>query len=144
MIRVGVTGTRQGATEPQLATVGQILAEVSDYQRELHHGGCIGVDEQVAILAMNDGYATVEHPPLNPEFASRRINSYTILPPKNYLVRNRAIVHAVDRMLVVPRRRGTIGGGTGYTFRYARDLGVPALIVWPDGEMTLYDGRNQT
>lgn len=95
MIKIGVTGTREGATENQLAairsflqTTRSILTEVP----ELHHGDCCGVDGQVAAIAKELGYVIVCHPPIKDDMRG-------FFESDIYIVNHSVIFHVIERSL---------------------------------------------
>ena len=103
----------------------------------LHHGDCIGVDVQTAKIAEFMGVKTVCHPPSNPAARARHAST-VILPEKEYLVRNRDIVEAVDHMIVVPfEKEEILRSGTWMTYRYAKKRDVGRTIIFPDGTLRI-------
>lgn len=50
MIKIGVTGSRNGMSDEQMKKFIDILSEIGEVV-ELHHGDCVGVDVQAAIIA---------------------------------------------------------------------------------------------
>ena len=137
---VGFTGTRTGLTEPQLKALRQWLE--SHPPTEVHHGNCVGADEQFA-------KAVVDMAPLNAElpyevahpttFTKLQIRNgwadeyRTPLPP---LERNKKIVAAVDVLVAGPSGPETLRSGTWATVRACRKAGKPVVIVWPNGTIT--------
>ena len=58
----------------------------------------------------------------------------TSATPAPYLDRNRAIVDACDILYATPESMAEESrGGMWHTVRYARRVGKPVVIVWPDG-----------
>jgi hypothetical protein len=137
-MRIGVTGTREGATEYQLKTVRNFLATMAYEVRndggvlELHHGDCIGVDEQVASIAKELGIRTVCHPPISDVQRAHHASDEWRLP-KGYLERDRAIVDETECLIVVPlQMEWQPKGGTWYTHDYAKKIDKPITVVWPE------------
>jgi hypothetical protein len=128
-MKVGVTGTREGATEYQLSELRKVLAELKG--TEFHHGDCAGVDAQAASIAQELGYRIVCHPPASNEL--RAFVPYDeCREPAGYLKRDRAIVEACDVLLVVPlHMEWQPRGGTWYTCDHAKKTGKPYSIIWP-------------
>lgn len=133
--RVGVTGTREGATAAQLARLLSTLWLLRDRRgaKYLHHGDCLGVDQQAAEMARELGYTIVGHPPkinvLRAFFPSDEERE-----PDEYLPRDRKIADEVDLLIglpadVHPRPRS----GTWYTIKYAREIGRTVAIIQPNG-----------
>jgi hypothetical protein len=128
-MKVGVTGTREGATEYQLYELRRILQELKG--TEFHHGDCKGVDEQAAAIAKELGYKIVCHPP-EKNYLRAYFPYDEAREPAGYLKRDRAIVDSVDILLVVPlHEEWQSKGGTWYTHDYAKKLGRVYNIIWP-------------
>lgn len=128
-MKVGVTGTREGATGYQLAELRKVLAELKG--TEFHHGDCEGVDAQAAQVARELGYKIVCHPPQS-EVLRAFVPADEYRLPAGYLKRDRAIVDECDILLVVPlheERQPT--GGTWYTHDYAVKTNKPYNVIWP-------------
>ena len=129
-MKIGVTGTREGATEYQLNELRSVLTELKG--TEFHHGDCNGVDEQAAAIAKELGYKIVCHPP-----ASDYLRAYFAYDetrePAGYLKRDRAIVNECDILLVVPlQMEWQSKGGTWYTHDYAVKTNKPYSVIWPE------------
>lgn len=132
-MKIGVTGTREGASIDQIDQVTEFLQLHRAEGRELHHGDCRGVDVEVAEIARALGYRIVCHPPLSNEqqgfFGGDEINK-----PAGYLQRDRAIVDATELLIVVPlQTTWQPKGGTWYTASYAKKKTKPYIIFYPDG-----------
>lgn len=128
-MRVGITGTREGATEYQLNELRSILESLKG--DEFHHGDCLGVDVQAAAIARELGYKIVCHPPKSTE-QQGHFGGDEMREPAGYLQRDRAIVDACDVLLVVPKQmEWQPKGGTWYTHDYAKKVFKPHHIIWP-------------
>lgn len=126
---VGVTGTREGATEYQLAELRKVLADLKG--AEFHHGDCNGVDVQAAAIARELGYKIVCYPPKSTE-EQGFFGGDVVHAPAGYLERDRAIVDACDVLLVCPKQmEWQPKGGTWYTHDYAKKIGKPTTIIFP-------------
>lgn len=101
---------------------------------ELHHGDCIGADDQFEGLAANvmPTATTHSHPPTESAYRAR-CQSNVIHEPLEYLERNRAIVDATDALVAAPKGPEELRSGTWSTVRYARKQAKPIAIVFPDG-----------
>jgi hypothetical protein len=134
-IKLGVTGTREGMNETQRAHLSQFLTEHRHTISELHHGDCAGVDAEVATLVTEMGIRTVCHPPRSDHLrAFHASNEYR--EPKGYLARDRQIVEDSDLLLVVPLQdTPQQRGGTWYTYSYAKQVGRPFIVFYPDGRI---------
>lgn len=136
MTDIGITGTREGATPQQLISLTAIfglLSEVADDIIRLHHGDCIGVDEQACELALEAGFLLHCHPPTNPKLRAR-IRSDKESPPRHYLIRNEDIVNYSDVLIALPKgNEEELRSGTWSTIRYAKRVEQPFIIIFPDG-----------
>jgi len=142
-MKVGVTGTREGATEYQLAELRTVLSGLDS--GEFHHGDCKGVDEQAATIAKELGYKIVCHPPSSdylqahfPYDECREPAGYLkrdrdiVHAPAGYLERDRAIVDACDVLIVVPKQMTwQPKGGTWYTHDYAVKTNKKIILIRP-------------
>jgi hypothetical protein len=111
VLKLGFTGTRAGLTAAQAARLRELVAGAT----EVHHGDCVGADEQFHRIAIAAG----------------------VLPPQPYLKRNQAIVRSTDYLVGCPKEatepRPGRGQGTWSTIRFARRLGRRTEVVWPTG-----------
>ena len=131
-MKLGVTGTRFGLTDPQASAVEEVLRALPA-PTEFRHGGCRGVDVQVARL-IRELFPTCRiicHPgPIGDEWQDLSGVDNEARPPRTYFARNRAIVDAVEHLLVVPKAPPhQARGGTWYTHDYAKKRGVHAILV---------------
>ena len=128
-MKIGITGTREGATEYQLNELRNVLAELKGI--EFHHGDCNGVDVQAAAIARELGYKIVCYPPKSTE-EQGFFGGDVVHAPAGYLERDRAIVDGCDILLVVPKQmEWQPRGGTWYTHDYAKKQGKPYSVIWP-------------
>ena len=135
MIHIGFTGTQHGVTGAQLNRVAHILGR---WERVwpgvcLHHGDCLGADQQAHQIARGLGMRIEGHPPLNP--AKRAWCEFDVqCDAETYLARNRAIVKATAHLLAAPATpHEQLRSGTWATIRYARQQNQEITIVGPDG-----------
>lgn len=125
-LHVGVTGTRYGCTLAQLSWLNTQLSSLDFTSSNstpivLHHGDCIGVDEETYGLAHERGWLTHAHPPDNPKWrAHTRPNNWTD-EPLPYHTRDYVMVDSVRVLLAVPRAsiKSLPRSGTWLTVRYA-------------------------
>lgn len=134
---VGFTGTQEGMSFDQECTLDEYLAEDNGLGY-FHHGDCVGADAEADRVAKVNGYTRVIHPPINESkraFCGMDDDSDAIVyEPKDYLDRNRDIVDACDILIATPSSdQETMRSGTWYTVRYARKVGKPYVIIFPDG-----------
>jgi hypothetical protein len=129
-MKVGVTGTREGATEYQLTQLRSVLADLKG--AEFHHGDCNGVDVQAAAIAKSLGYTIVCYPPTSTN-EQGHFGGDIVHEPAGYLQRDRAIVEECDVLLVCPKQmEWQPKGGTWYTHDYAVKINKPYNIIWPE------------
>lgn len=141
-MKVGITGTREGATISQLETIETLLSDwfqgayraVPAY--EFHDGDCLGVDDQVHRLVEKNWpeVDTHGHPCNLPK--QRAHNDFDVMYDIDRpLARNRTIVQTVDRMIAAPKEYDEQwrGSGTWATMRYTVNANKPLFVVWPDG-----------
>jgi hypothetical protein len=133
--KIGITGTRSGASDEQLVSLGHLMGSVIAREPtvELHHGDCVGVDLQAAIFASKMDIHTVCHPPVDESLRANH-KSDTILPQLNHFARNRNIVDASDILIVIPYQdEWQPRGGTWYTHDYAVKKGVDVATIEQSG-----------
>lgn len=135
--QVGFTATREGLSEHQAAAVVRILAD--PLVTRVHHGDCIGGDAQIHMIARSAKRKIAIHPPIDDSqraHCSLGPEGGYVHPPREYIQRNHDIVHASDRMVACPSSKVEAfrGSGTWATIRYARSIGKPLEIIYPDGE----------
>jgi hypothetical protein len=134
--RLGFTGTRRGMNTAQLASVARLFVEIAE-ANVLHHGDCVGADEQAHGLATRAGLFIEIHPPTDDAMRARCTGCVVAThDPLPYLERNRAIVDACDLLIAAPHGPEEQRSGTWSTVRYARKVGRPVVVVWPDGRET--------
>ena len=146
---VGFTGTRgevedghYSGMNPRQQRSCELFAERFKIA-ELVHGGCVGSDEQMHRIVIGfcpDAQVAIRPgPDLGGEFVAQWCLSEggtVVLPGKSHFARNRDIVDNVDVMIATPPTVTDPGrGGTWYTINYAKKVGKPLLIFFPDGSM---------
>lgn len=133
-MKIGVTGTREGATIEQIDQVTEFLQLHQAPGNEFHHGDCRGVDVEAAAIARELGYRIVCHPPASDE-QQGFFGGDEVRKPAGYLQRDRAIVDSTEVLLVVPlQTEWQPKGGTWYTHDYAIKTGKPVQVFYPKGE----------
>lgn len=130
-MKIGVTGTREGATDKQLKQIAEYMLSLGP-GHELHHGDCKGVDVEVAAIARHLGWRIICHPPKLTEqqgfFGGDEMRELA-----GYLERDRRIVDETDFLLVVPlQKEWQPKGGTWYTHDYAKKKDKPLMVFWPE------------
>jgi len=130
---LGFSGTQDGMSTKQKGGVWNILQTFQP--KEVHHGDCVGSDEEFHYLCrvlVPQPFIHV-HPPSNP---SKRAFCkgdfiYEVMP---YMERNDDIVFYSHALVATPKRSEVrIGSGTWATIRRARKKGIPIYIIYPDG-----------
>lgn len=140
--KVGFTGTNKGMQPEQKDKVRELLTLIKsqhpDDTIELHHGLCIGADEQAAIIAKELGFRVVSHPgnsPRNPngtQYRSDWTGSDETREVKFFIDRDKDIVNEVSEMLAAPlTREERTRSGTWTTVRYARAQHRAIQMVLP-------------
>ena len=128
LVSIGFTGTEQGMTELQKVGLANYLRQ---YRGDFHHGDCIGADEEAHQIVKKLNYIIVIHPPTNPKkraFCERG----TVLPAKEYLIRNKNIVYSSDILVAAPKeRKEIVRSGVWATVRFARKIGNKVKIIYP-------------
>lgn len=132
-MKIGFTGTQDGMAQWQSQFVFNEMMDLGP--TEAHHGCCIGADHEFHGL-LGYSHAKVHgHPPLNTSKMAP-CDCDVMHEPKDYLVRNHDIVDATEWLIAAPKGPEVKRSGTWSTIRYARKLGRPISIVWPNGEIT--------
>lgn len=142
MTLAGFTGTRQGMTEAQKATVERLLEKDLRLTR-VHHGSAIGADAEFHEIAGKVGIEVTLHLSDRPDQTADCKGAVKVHAPLTPLARNRCIVAMTEYMIAAPaesleQRRG----GTWSTIRYARMVKRPVIIVYPDGNTSEHGGVN--
>ncbi len=137
-MKLGFTGTQLGMSPLQFERVEQeVFGFMPD---EADHGMCVGSDTQfhgiVRSLFSPRECKIVGHPPTKQGNAVMDLDCDELMPVGDYIVRDKAIVNRTERMIATPYCPEIIRSGTWTTVRYARKLGRPVTIVWPDGSIT--------
>lgn len=137
-MRIGFTGTRYGMSKEQQECLLQILQQHTPIS-EFHHGCCTGSDAQAHELVRKYFPQTkiVVHPPKNKENEAPCVGD-VMLPPLDYLGRNRKIVKAVDLVIATPlEEEEQPRGGTWFTVKYAQKNQIPHTIISPSGKVKI-------
>jgi hypothetical protein len=136
--RIGFTGTREPLTEAQTASLRRLLEQqkTTHGAHTLHHGDCVGADATAHAIAKELGYSIVIHPPTSNAMRAELAGEGDVVEnPLPYLERNRKIVDAVGALVACPKGPEERRSGTWFTVRYALRMGVPVVVVWPDGRI---------
>lgn len=134
----GLTATRHGMSGEQKSALRIFLA---GSRGAFHHGLCIGGDAHGHQIARDLGYWIIGHPPTNPVLRAD-LECDELRPEKPYLVRNKDIVDETIALIAVPSEpEPQPRGGTWSTFRYARKIGRPTVLILPNGKIIQRDNR---
>lgn len=148
LTHIGWTASRDGLTRDQAMVARIVLTDLRSRRgaTTLHHGWCLGGDDEGAVIAKCFGYRIVAHPGHprgNPGDTSMRghfSDNDEVRYADEYLARDRAIVRETQALLAFPPSETDPGrGGTWYTARYAIGLGWPRLVITPSGR--IYDSH---
>lgn len=136
-MKIAFTGTQQGMQLAQACAFQKLIGELAI--TAFGHGDCIGADEEAHAMVAewySDVYITI-HPPTNPSKRAWCESAY-ICEPKEYLARNRDIVNEGNVLVATPGEMDEqLRSGTWSTIRYARKIGKPVYIIFPDGSIKI-------
>ena len=132
-LTIGFTGTQIGMTMAQIEGVMEVLEAQCYFLAR--HGDCIGSDAEFDSIANAYGLYIHIHP-CNLEDKRAWTKNFVIEHPvREPLVRNRDIVNLSDFMIATPSGTAEeLRSGTWATVRYARKVGKPYRIIFPDGK----------
>jgi len=129
-MKVGITGTRWGTTYQRRKTLDRLLEGVT----ELHHGNCVGADEEAHTIAESRGIHVVMHPVRSDGLFVAHKMADEVREAKGHLARNRDIVAECDKVIALPQHnREQYRSGTWYTIRHALRTMKPVTVVLPSG-----------
>lgn len=135
---IGFTGTREGLTQEQQEALTEVLGNMCAKRGWciLHHGDCIGADEDAHDIATGlHPMSTHIHPPSDGSKRAHCVGGRES-KPRPYMKRNADIVKASSCLIACPL--GAEGdhkrSGTWATVRMARRAGKHILIIYPDGK----------
>jgi hypothetical protein len=136
-MKFGFTGTRQGMTRAQGASLRNFFEALPSRPDESHHGCCVGADAEFADMLARNCWGEVHgHPPRSRSLvdAQAEADADILHPPLEFLERNRAIADATDVLLAAPAEaKEQQRGGTWSTVRYARRKCKRVVLFLPDG-----------
>jgi hypothetical protein len=135
-VHLGYTGTQHGMTALQKEAVVHVLGDFDPSRTFVHHGDCIGGDEQFHAIAQGLGFPAIVHPPDSDRKRAFCPGALLVHPPYPYLVRNRHIVRACAHLLAAPKGlTEELRSGTWATVRYARAKARAIIYLFPDGRI---------
>ncbi len=129
---ISFTGTQNGMTDKQKYVFESILYSIHNI--ELHHGDCIGADEDAHNIALIHNTIIIIHPPNNNSKRAFCTNANEIKEPKPYLVRNNDMAVICNLLIATPKEyKEQLRSGTWATIRYARKYNNKIAIIQPNG-----------
>ncbi len=137
--RIGFTGTRNGMTPQQIATVRdeleQQLRAHPDKELQAHHGDAIGADADFHRLCQELGIAIVIHQPFSDKERAFCTGAIDQRPRKDFGEQSESIVNATEILIATPdgMKERVRGSGTWMTVRKARKAYKAIVICFPDG-----------
>ena len=134
--RVGFTGTRKGLTPKQHRELKALLADMAI---ELHHGSCVGADEEAMEICLELGIPVVAYPTKHRlQFTAHGAREIKPMQTgKNpELTRNHKIVDVCDVLIACPKEDAEVlRSGTWACIRYAKRH-KPVIMLWPHAAVT--------
>lgn len=142
-MNIGFTGTRYGFRPAQAAAFGTLLANLAmeAAPNAFRHGMCRGADYEAGEIAFRvsplAGIEVIGHPgPDDDVWRHHGCHVHAMMPARPHLARNRDIVDRSEHLIAAPAEMvETERGGTWSTIRYARKIGKPVTIIYPDGSL---------
>jgi hypothetical protein len=132
---LGFTGNRHGLARRQQDALCMALIGFREGGAEwMHNGDCVGSDEYAGKIWHALGGRINLWPP-DVDRHRAHLEAEVTEHPKSYLARNRDIVNSCTVLIATPRERvEQQRSGTWSTIRYARMVGRPIMIIFPDGK----------
>lgn len=140
MKHIGITGSKDGISAKQRHSLEVLLTllYLCIEDPELHHGDCVGADEEAFLIAVRIGFAGVVHPPIDERYRAFTDRAFPqeIRPAKGFLARNLDIARECQLLIVIPNSyEEKLRSGTWATMRYAKRYHKPIIVIWPDGSI---------
>ncbi len=136
----GLTATRHGMSREQRDALCNFL---SGGTGNFHHGVCVGGDEDGHNIARDLGYWIIGHPPSDPKLRAQ-VQCDEWRTERPYLIRNRDIVDETIALIAAPSEpEEQPRGGTWSTYRYAKRIGRPTILILPNGQIIQKDGETK-
>ena len=129
---IGFTGTREGMSEHQKETLRMVLtaAVLQGDAVYFHHGDCKGADAEAHDIALAVGCEVIIHPPRKRIMRAYCQGAREVLPPQEYLERDRCIVDSTIGLIGAPKsNKEEQRSGTWYTIRYARKMNKRVILL---------------
>lgn len=129
---LGFTGTRRGLSPTQFHALSLVIQQYGEFT-ELHHGCCIGADEQAhrELSPFVSGDIVGWPCTLTNQVSDWCLDHCTkLMSTKPPLVRNQQIVQHCDILVAAPlTSEEQLRSGTWHTIRYARRRGMKPIIL---------------
>lgn len=144
---LGVTATRKGLTNPQIACASYLMLKINP--ELMHHGCAEGGDRQLDEMARVAGVKRLGFPSFDNQenWATRRDSGLAVYRSG----RTGDLLSTAERNEVISRAEFFIGfpagfeeeqrSGTWQTIRMRGRTKHPYLIAWPDGSYTRHEGK---
>ena len=147
-MHLAFTGTKEGWTINQAAMTKGVFKDLIDLGYDvMHNGDCKGSDYRAALMWKTSFYGKklILHPPTNPKHRAFIDFANIVLPEGDYIVRDHQMVDMSSVLVGTPARPEYLRSGTWATIRYARKIGIPRIIIYPDGSVVREEptGLNQ-
>ncbi|MFC1670925.1 hypothetical protein ACFL20_11080 [Spirochaetota bacterium] len=150
-MKIGFTGTRNGMSDKQKDSFAKLIRKYKTKYHfvELHHGDCIGADEDAHTLII-ENYLTDEvhiHPPRNEEIRAntyekkdkKKSIKFKLYDPRPYVERNHDIVDLCEVIIAAPKEyKEQSDSDTWITVRYCKMEKKRTIIIYPDGKSTMW------
>lgn len=133
---IGFTGTQHGMTQKQKESFYCLTNKFNGIFEIIifHNGDCIGADAEAWEIALNNEWKGILHPPIKDHKRAFLENAIAIMPPLDYIARNKKIVEASKVLIATPKEfTEQLRSGTWSTIRYAKKRSNKIIIIWPDG-----------
>lgn len=135
---IGFTGTQRGMTVEQATCLTQLWRPLKSRLVVLHHGDCIGGDEQADKIGRLCGFRMAIHPTSiegKRAFCSVTLDD-ELFDPRPPLERNQVIVDAVEALYATPAQYHPVPrSGTWSTINRAVKARVSVTVILPNGEL---------
>jgi hypothetical protein len=139
---VGFTGTRNGMTPQQYATLLRFLLYWQPIQA--HHGSCLGADFDFHKLLV-ESVPSVKRITIHPCDLYKQQANCAIITRPDLIIETREVLKPLSRNMVIMLESALllaipsgfieafVGSGTWATVRYSRKAHKPRLVIYPDG-----------
>lgn len=141
-MHLAFTGTKDGVTPSQGFALSNIFHQLRvDGYYTMHNGDCIGSDAFSAHMwkYRNKGNIVL-HPPTNPKYRAWIDFADVMMPEGDYIKRDHDMVDLSSILVGTPKCEEYLRSGTWSTIRYARKIGIPRILIYPDGSIVKEEG----